>query len=283
MPKRYNHIFIATLSTEPQGVTRVLDWLLEQGYPIGEAVVIHTSGEVIRPALARLEAEFAAGGYPGIRGRFVPVTGENGPVADIRSREEAGAFLQTVYGELRQARRAQRPIHLSITSGRKTMAVFSVVAAQLLFGRDDRVWHMLSTERFTGGEKRLHAAPGERVEVVAVPVLRWADAATAVALETSDPWQALERQEALAQGNEARRAREFLQRWLTKRERELVTLLAQTGLDNAGLARALGKGGQTVANQLTAVYRKFEEWQGAAGVAGTRGALVAALRPYVEE
>jgi len=164
------------------------------------------------------------------------------------------------------------------------MAVYGMVVAQLLFGEEDRVWHMISTSRFTGGEKRMHAGPDERVEMVMAPVLRWADAATAAALlEVDDPWQAIQQQQALQQGEMARRAREFLQHWLTKRERELVMLLVQTGLDNAGLARRLGKSERTVANQLTSIYRKFEEWQGTSGSGvGTRGVLVAALRPYGE-
>ncbi|PJF20364.1 MAG: hypothetical protein CUN56_16545, partial [Phototrophicales bacterium] len=85
MPQQLEHIFIATLSTEPQGVTRVLDWLLAQNFPIVETIVIHTSGEVIQPSLDTLAAEFASGAYPGIRLRPVLVAGEGGPVADIRS------------------------------------------------------------------------------------------------------------------------------------------------------------------------------------------------------
>lgn len=281
MSQQLNHIFIATLSTEPQGVTRVLDWLLAQNFPIVETIVVHTSGEVIRPSLAALAAEFAGGVYPGIRFRPVLVAGDDGPVADIRSGKDAGLFLQTVYREIRQARQKGWPIHLSITSGRKTMAVYSMVAAQLLFTEQDHVWHMVSTERFSGREKKLHAEPGEVVEMVSVPVLRWADAGTMAALlETTDPWTALQRQQTFTQGEQARRVKEFLNRWLTKRERELVILLVQTGLDNAGLAQRLGKKEQTVANQLTQIYRKFEEWQGFQG-AGSRSVLLATLRPYV--
>lgn len=277
------HTFIATLSSEPQGITRVLDWLLERGYPITQAVVVHTTGAVVQPALAAVSAEFAAGLYPGVRYRPMVIAGEHGPATDIRSATDAGALLQTLYGIMRQARRIAAPIHLSITSGRKTMAVYGMVAAQLLFTEQDHIWHMISSQRFSGGEKRLHATPGDSVEVLEVPVLRWADAATAAALlDTSDPWQALQQQRALSHGENARRAREFLDHWLTKRERELAVLLIRTGLDNTGLARQLGKSEHTVANQLTVVYRKFVEWQGFGhDNIGARAGLVAALRPFV--
>ena len=282
---REDHILVATLSTEPQGITRVLDWLLTQQYPINEVVLVYTTAPVIQPALATVTAEFTAGVYPGIRYRSVAVGGEKGPVADIRSAADAGALLQTLYGVMRQARQLGRPIHLSITSGRKTMAVYGMVVAQLLFGEHDHVWHMMAMDESGIIDKRLHAGADERMEMVEVPVLRWADAGTAAALlEQDDPWVALQRQKALTQGETARRVQEFLHYRLTKRERELTLLLVRTGLDNAGLARELGKREQTVANQLTAVYRKFEEWQGlGSGGVGTRGVLVAMLRPFVGE
>jgi CRISPR-associated protein Csx14 len=285
MANQQQQILITTLSSEPQGVTRVLDWLLAQGYPIGEVVVVHTTGAVIQPALAAVASEFASGFYPGIRYRHVVLTGAAGPVADIRSADDTAALLQTLYQVMRRARRSNRPIHLSITSGRKTMAVYGMVAAQLLFTEQDHVWHMMAIDESGVIDKRLHAGSDEMMEMVEVPVLRWADAATAAALlEMNDPWAALQRQRALTQGDEARRVKEFLERWLTKRERELTLLLVRTGLDNAGLARQLGKREQTVANQLTAVYRRFEEWRGfSSGSSGTRARLVAVLRPFVGE
>jgi CRISPR-associated protein Csx14 len=285
MTNPQQQILIATLSSEPQGVTRVLDWLLAQGYPIGEVIVVHTVGAVIQPALAAVASEFAAGFYGDIRYRHLAVMGATGPVTDIRSAADAEALLQTLYRVMRRARQLNQPIHLSITSGRKTMAVYGMVAAQLLFTEQDHVWHMMAIDESGVIDKRLHAESDEMMEMVEVPVLRWADAATArTLLEEEDLWSALQRQQTLTHGEKARRVKEFLDRYLTKRERELVLLLARTGLDNAGLARLLNKREQTVANQLTAVYKKFEEWQGlGSGSSGTRAGLVAVLRPYVGE
>lgn len=279
------HVFVATLSTEPQGVTRVLDWLLAQGVPIGEAAIVHTTGDVIRPAVERLDAEFAGGAYPGVRYRRVPITDKDDPVADILSEADAWALLRTLYRTIRAARRFGGVVHLSITSGRKTMAVYGMVAAQLLFGERDRVWHLVSSEPWGGGETRLHARPGERLQVVSVPVVRWSDEAAARALleGVEDPWEAIQRQQALTSRESARRRREFLERYLTPKERELAILLVREGLDNAGLARRLGKREQTVANQLTVIYRKFDEWRGfpAGGVTISRAALIAEFAPYL--
>jgi len=208
----------------------------------------------------------------------------NGPVEDILSEAEAWALVRTLYRTIRLARQLGQPVHLSITSGRKTMAVYGMVAAQLLFGEQDRVWQMVSSRRLEAGDKSLHAAPGEQVQVISVPVVRWADAATAAALlEVEDPWDALQRQQSLTQREAARRRKEFLEHYLTPKERELTLLLVQEGLDNSGLARRLGKREQTVANQLTKIYRKFDEWRGIEGIApaSTRAALIAELAPYL--
>lgn len=281
MPR--DQILLSMLSTEPQGVTLMLDWLLGQGYPIGEAVVVHTSGEVIRPAIARLDAEFAAGAYPGIFYRRVPIMGRHGPVADILTEDDAAALLRTLYRTLRSARQAGQTIHLSLTSGRKTMAVYAMVAAQLLFGEHDRAWHMMSLEQWVGDEKSLHVATDSAVKVVPVPVLRWADAATvAVLLETDDPWEAIRRQQVFAHDEAVRRRRMFLEHVLTPAEREVMVLLVREGLDNTGLAQRLHKSEKTIANQLTQVYQKFEAWRGLpSGSGGGRAALIAEFAPYL--
>ncbi len=282
------HILIATLGTEPQGVTRALDWLLQQGYPISELVVVHTTGEVIRPALERLNAEFAAGVYPGVLYRQVVVARPDGPVQDILTEADAGALLQALYRTIRAARQFGQTIHLSITSGRKTMAAYAMVAAQLLFGEDDRVWHLVSTERWTGGEKAMHTGPGEQSLMVNVPVLRWANAPTAAAIleQTEDPWEAIRRQQSFAQNEANRRRREFLEHYLTPAEREVAELLVRKRLNNKQLARRLAKGEQTVANQLTKIYRKFDEWREfpapSESSAASRGALIGEFAPYLE-
>jgi len=90
--------------------------------------------------------------------RFV---GRHGPVADILSEKDAGALLRSLYRTLQAARQTGLTVHLSVTGGRKTMAIYAMVAAQLLFGKRDRAWHMISLARWSEGEKSMHAGPGE--------------------------------------------------------------------------------------------------------------------------
>jgi CRISPR-associated protein Csx14 len=78
-----------------------------------------------------------------------------------------------------------------------------------------------------------------------------------------------------------RRRREFVERWLTSAERQVVQFACQ-GLDNATIARRLGRSQRTVANQLSAVYGKLQEWLGFAGPPATRSLLLSELVPYFE-
>lgn len=271
---------IATLGTEPQVVTLVLDLLRAKGYPITEVVVIHTTGSAVQPALAALAAEFAA--PRSCPYRPVPVTGDQGPVADIATEADTAALLRTLYHVVLAEKRAGRLVHLSIAGGRKPMAVYSMVVAQLLFDDDDRVWHLLSEGWRPGDERVMHLRPGVAALLVPVPVLRWSAVSpvlTELALR-EDPWEAIQAQRAMRQEEDRRRKREFLEEWLTRAEREVVRLVCQ-GLDNAAVARQLHKKEKTVINQLTTIYDKFHEWRGyRTDVPVSRAVLVAEFAPY---
>ena len=60
---------IATLGSEPQVVTIVLDRLLAEGHRIDQTIVVYTAADVVQAAMARLAAEFDGAVYPGVRPR----------------------------------------------------------------------------------------------------------------------------------------------------------------------------------------------------------------------
>jgi len=272
-------VVVATLGSEPQVVTIALDLLRERGHRPEEVVVVHTVGDVVRPALARLAEEFASGE---VAYRPVPIEGPSGPVADIVTEEDATALLRTLYREVRALKRAGCRVHLSIAGGRKPMAVYGVVVAQLLFDEDDRAWHLLSEGWQPGDERVMHLRPGARAWLVPVPVLRWTESAAAIAalMAEEDPWAAIQRQQRLTQAQAMQRLGEFLRHWLSPAEREVVELLVQEGLSNKEIARRLHKEERTVANQLTQVYVKLREFLGFPETPVGRSVLIAELAPY---
>lgn len=281
MSSRARDLLIATLGTEPQVVTIAVDGLQQKGYPIAEVCVVHTAAEAVNDALAVLAREFERGAYPDVVLRTVPVIGAEGPLDDFRDERAVSELLGILYREVRQAKRLALPVHLCISGGRKVMAIAGMVVAQLLFGPDDRVWHVLSEHWRPGSKRRMHLAPNEKMWLVNVPVLRWTDSVALLRsiADLDDPIEAIRRYEAFVRSEQMRRRQEFVRRWLTRAEAEVVRL-ACAGLDNATIARRLRKSERTVANQLTSVYAKLSDWLGSPLRQPDRSVLIAELAPY---
>jgi CRISPR-associated protein Csx14 len=273
-------VLVATLGTEPQVVTLAADLLAQQGCALAEVIVVHTAGSWVEPAVVRLREELGRAGA--VTSRFLEVTGPEGPVDDILTEDDVAALLRTLYRVVRDEKKAGGRVHLSIAGGRKPMAVYGMLVAQLLFDEGDRLWHLLSEGWRPGDRRVMHAQPGDRIWLVPVPVLRWSSVspvATELAL-SDDPWEAIGAQRQMRAREEQQRQRDFVQHWLTPAERE-VTRLASQGLDNAAVANRLGKKEKTVANQLTSVYDKLHEWRGyRTDVPVSRAVLVAEFAEY---
>lgn len=256
--EEYPAVLIAPLSSKPQLVTIALDLLFAQGTTIGEAVVLHTSLQrpETRQAVACLGREMPRF-YPGVRLRPICLCDETGePLADVDSEPAAREAFRVLYREVKAAKRAGHTVHLSIAGGRKIIAVYAMAVAQMLFGPEDGVWHILSTPELVAS-RALHPRPGQAA-LIPVPVLRWSQitpALTDLAL-SDDPFEALRRQEELRRGDALRAARDFVECHLTPAERAVVELLVREGLTDAQLAARLGRSSKTVGHQLSAAYSK---------------------------
>ncbi len=279
--RRRAEVLVATLGVEPQVVTITLDRLLAAGRAIGEVAVVYTLDAGVRKALAAVEAEFGKNFYPGVQLRTVPVTGSRGAVTDFCGEESLRALLRTLYVEVRRARQQGMTVHLCVSGGRKVMGIIGMVVAQLLFGPEDRAWHLVTEGWHPGAQRRLHLSPADRVWLVPVPVLRWAEAGTLMrtVAELDDPAEVVAWYERLTRDAAARRRAEFVRHWLTPAECEVARLVCR-GLDNAAIAAALGKREQTVANQLREVYAKLREWLGHPEENVGRSVLIAEFAPY---
>lgn len=227
-------VLMATLGTEPQVVTLMLDALLARHIPIQRVEVIHTHDpQTIQPALNRLTDTFLSSRtYPGVV--FVPhvLVGTKGPLSDITTSDEIDSAFRQMYGLLHQHKQAQRTVHLSIAGGRKTMTVFALAAAQWTLTEADAVWHMVSSPTLIQS-KALHAPADDPVQIIRVPL-------------TYQP----------AESAAAQVQRFFNQ--LTPAEQEIASVLLREGLSNRALAARLNKSPSTVANQLTGLYQKCE-------------------------
>ena len=258
-----DEMLIATLGTEPQVVTVTLDLLRREGSSIREVVVIHTKPTgLIGKALVHLRREFHdSSTYKDVSLRLVCLDNRGTLLADVDRKEGSEAAFRALYREVLRAKRSGCRVHLSVAGGRKTMAVFGMATAQLLFDREDRLWHLVS-EGSLLTEKRLHPEPGDQAHLIPIPVLRWssiAPAATELIL-SDDPFDALSRQDRMRRQEEQRTQAAFLRGWLTPAERKLAELIVREGISNAEAGERLSRSPKTVANQLTSIYAKLREF-----------------------
>ncbi len=255
-------ILIATIGTKPQVVTTAVDLLLAEGCRLSEVVVPHhaSAASPVQAGLERLQAEFAAfPQYKDIQFRLCPLAGTDGPSADIESQADAEAAFRGLYRLLLDTKRADpaRPVHLSITGGRKVLAVYGMAAAQLLFDDEDRLWYVLAGGRFLA-EERLHPQPGDQARLVRVPVLRWGTISPILTdlSQVDDPFTAVERQRERQVREALEEARSFILGSLTAAERRVVALLVREGLSDVQMAERLTVSRSTIGTHLEHIYDK---------------------------
>jgi CRISPR-associated protein Csx14 len=148
----HTHILLATLGGQPQIVTFTLDLLFAKGFPISDVIVMHphASHERLQRSLAHLRDEFA-GDYYTAAGRNIHFRShqlhfDGTPIDDIRDDVHADATLDTIHHLIGELKRQGHRIHLSVTGGRRLMALLSIPVAALNFDRHDHIWHLYTPQ-----------------------------------------------------------------------------------------------------------------------------------------
>lgn len=291
---RRPEILIATLGTRPEVITLALDLLLDK-YPIAGIVIIHTAQSFmpIGRALNRLQHEFPNGTR--YAHRNVPCTCETvelqvagQPIEDIVTKDDAGAAFTAIYQQVQKHKQAGHRIHLSIAGGRKSMSVYGMAVAQLLFDAEDRLWHILSHPTFEESDA-MHTDRPEDVQLVRIPVLpyHYFVPALPALLIAEDPMSAVERQQNLLTLEQRKRRHEFLTSELTAAEYRVVeTLMRAILLENRTptyeeLGRRLIIAPKTVEHSLGSIYGKLRTLLGVEEA--NQQMLIAFVSPYFSE
>lgn len=252
---------IATLGTEPQVVTATVDLLIRQGEHITGVEIVHTAG--ITPGIAEavdvLRNAFSEPAYAEhYQARFVPLIGGDGSVLiDVETPDAARSAFITIYALIRSAKLNGKNVHLSISGGRKTMALFGLTAAQLLFDDLDRLWYLFSTGEYLAS-KRLHPTPEDMVSLVPIPIILWNrfSPLSSDLLEIEDPFEALQRVEGLRLHEKREAARTFILGTLTPAERRVVEILVLEGLSDQEIGERVFLSPRTVEQHLRSAYTK---------------------------
>lgn len=183
MPE-YIHTMVATLGGQPQVVTFTLDLLLQRDIPISEVIVLHPEAmdERLQRSLARLNAEFVGDYYrlgdrlQRCRLRSYVLQLDGAPLEDITNDISAKGVLDTVHRLVRDLKQQDRRIHLSVTGGRRLMALLAISAAHLHFDHFDHIWHIYTPyalRPLVNEGVLMHAPAGARVNLIEVPFVPW--------------------------------------------------------------------------------------------------------------
>lgn len=262
MKRSGKEVLIATVGTAPQVVTLTLDALLERGFLIHHALVIHTnpSHHAIADALNRLreEEKFYQRGRPFFKFSFVPIRDGSCYPQDITNEREAKVLLRVLYKTVVKEKRKGNRVHLSIAGGRKVMAAYGMVVAHLLFEENDCVWHLLSEDPLLQSHA-MHANL-KAITLVPVPILQWSFLPSTLGelLIWDDPIRAMEKQKEIQRSHRLRHLKGFWDK-LTPAEKDLIREFIKRGGTNKELACALHRTPKTIANQFQSIYEKYRD------------------------
>jgi CRISPR-associated protein Csx14 len=250
---------IAPLGSKAQLITLGLDCLCQQGEIPKEVLVLHTrAGRAeTATALERLRLDLPQS-YPGLNFRTLELTSpDNKPLEDVTSPEEVEAAFHALYAQVRAAKLRERKVHLLISGGRRTLTVFGMAVAQMLFDDEDRLWHLASHPALEASG-RLHAEGGEWARLIPIPVIAWGRLSPVFdsLRDVTDPLEAARRLADLRLREQWDAARIFLLTKLSPAEREVLDRLAGNGQTQAEIAAQLGVSPRTVEGHLRSAYRK---------------------------
>jgi len=252
---------IATLGGQPQVVTLTLDLLHRRGERIDEVIAVFPGGNArYKAAHRRLREVFQQPPYRswGIRYRARSIDAPDGrPLQDIQNTvdaDRAWLVLRTLIGEAKQQ---GHRLHISLSGGRRALALMTFSAAMLYCTPGDRLWHIYTPPSVLAKIKdgtQMHVAPEEGVRLLEVPFAPWGAYFPGVkAILGMRPQQVLAWQAQWPGEETAQRCALVWQR-LTERQREVLRALIEQPTRKEA-ARALGVSLSTVDTHREVILR----------------------------
>jgi len=242
---------------EIEVITAALSLLERAGEPIVKTLVPHTTGVI--QAVQRLQTAFE---HPPLAGRIalslLPMQDEYGrALKDVETRQTGQAAFRSLYQAIASVKQASQTVHLCIAGGRKTLSLFGMAAAQMLFDEQDRLWHLYSGPDFLNSRRMFPQAEDE-AQLIPIPVILWNRLAPPfmVLADQPDPQQALARIQAMQLRSRMEQARSFMLGSLTPAEQRVAVAMVRNGWSDKQLAQRLNLSERTIEQHLRSAYLK---------------------------
>lgn len=253
---------VATLGLAPQIITRALDELLRPDMEpgLGPVYIIHTSAFRKHdhwPSFAHFTA-YLEQTYPRLSFHLVPIKGKDGrTVYDVETPETAELAFKTVFNIVKQLKREGRRLHGLIAGGRKSMIVYTMISAQLLFDEDDQLWHLFSSQETW----EPHVPPDSKAQshLVEIPILHLAGLMPMVReliLNSDDPNRATRLYRKHESVEQIARLQRFYLDECDETDQKIL-LLAAKGWGNREIGNTVGLVESRVGTRITKMAHKF--------------------------
>ncbi len=254
-------VLIATFGTRPEIVPLTL-WKLEQlGFNITDVLLLHTQSEPLKEAIDQLIIWFETEAHlRSYQPHIEPLLGQHGPIVDIRSQVEAEQAFDALFKKVQYYKLQAYRVHLFVSGGRKLLAAYGMVVAQMLLDEDDRLWYSTPNEQLFDS-RRIIPQAGDEFYLINIPVIPAMDSPPLQRkLAQADNAQAaLQTEKELRHQERYRQVGKFLNDTLSNAEREIILLMVK-GLGNKEIAQQREVKPNTVDKQLTKIYRKWNEF-----------------------
>lgn len=251
----HKHVLLATLGGQPQIVTFTLDLLLKENFPISEVIVIHpkASQPRLHHSLSCLNAEFASDCYNmaqrTINFRSQVLHLDHAPIDDITDDTHADGTLDTIHQLIGSLKRKGYYIHLSVTGGRRLMALLAISVASLNFDRHDHIWHIYTPDHIKEQAKEgklMHVTEDAGIRLIKGQFISLG----AYIFDQSQSFRSAQ-QEQLSQIDAQERARcQSVVKQASQRELDILRAFAK-GLNQQEVAQELGIASRTIDGHKT--------------------------------
>ncbi len=179
------------------------------------------------------------------------------PLEDITDITSAKGTRETIYQFIQELKQQPRHIHLSVTGGRRLMALLAISAAQLKFDPFDHIWHIFTPEEVkeqVKNGKQMHVPTDAGVNLIEMPFILLGDSFLNIPPVANTAQATQNAKQSQIEVEERARCHQ-VERALTRRQREVLRAFAK-GMSPEQVANTLHIEPSTVS---THTYKIFGE------------------------